>query len=44
MNGLELKTENTSSQSSELRGRTTEHGICVYITENDRIFNSWAEV
>jgi hypothetical protein len=42
---LKLGTENTSSQNSELKGRTTEHGICDdYIAKNDRIYNGSAEV
>jgi hypothetical protein len=31
--------QKNTSQYSELRGRTIEHGMCVYIAENDGIYN-----
>jgi hypothetical protein len=41
--GLELRTTKTSLQYSEQRGRTNEHGICVYIAKNRRICCGEAE-
>jgi hypothetical protein len=33
-----------SLQYSKPRGRIIEHGIYVYIAENDQSYSSWAEV